>query len=104
MLAENFEFEIYTVEKTKKAVLYKNSDLTEELFELSEGETVKLLETQDGVLKVAATRGDGTFVGYIKENSLVENPSVIVRNVLIILAVFGSLAGTVSYFLLRKKR
>ena len=104
VLAENFEFEIYTVEKTKKTVLYKNSDLTEELFELSEGETVKLLETQDGVLKVAATRGDGTFVGYIKENSLVENPSVIVRNVLIILAVFGSLAGTVSYFLLRKKR
>ncbi|MEG9429795.1 MAG: hypothetical protein VZQ61_02600 [Christensenellaceae bacterium] len=104
VLAENFEFEIYTVEKTKKTVLYKNSDLTEELFELSEGETVKLLETQDGVLKVAATREDGTFIGYIKENSLVENPSVIVRNVLIILAVFGSLAGTVSYFLLRKKR
>ena len=104
VLAENFEFEIYTVEKTKKTVLYKNSDLTEELFELSEGETVKLLETQDGALKVAVTREDGTFVGYIKENSLVENPSVIVRNVLIILAVFGSLAGTVSYFLLRKKR
>ena len=104
VLAENFEFESYTVEKVKKTVLYKNDDLTEELFELEDGETVKLLERKDGVLKIAATSQEGTVVGYITANSLTSNPSVIVRNVLIILAVFGSLAGTISYFLLRKKR
>lgn len=104
VLSENFEFENYTVEKVKNTVLYQNADLTEELFELIDGETVKLLENKDGVLKVAVTREEGTFIGYITENSLIENPSVIVRNVLIILAVFGSLAGTISYFLLRKKR
>ncbi|MBR0189968.1 MAG: hypothetical protein IJQ23_06245 [Clostridia bacterium] len=104
VLSENFEFENYTVEKVKKTVLYQNADLTEELFELIDGETVKLLENKDGMLKVAVTREEGTFIGYIAENSLIVNPSAIVRNVLIILAVFGSLAGTVSYFLLRKKR
>lgn len=104
VLSENFEFESYTVEKVKATALYKNDDLTEELFELSDGETVKLLERKSGVLKVAATRQDGTVVGYITENSLIVNPSATVRNILIILAVFGSLSGTISYFLLRKKR
>ena len=104
VLSENFEFESYTVEKVKKTVLYKNADLTEELLELEDGETVKLLESNDGVLKVAVTYQDGTVIGYVSENSLVVNPDAIVRNVLIILAVFGSLAGTISYFLLRKKR
>ena len=104
VLSENFEFENSTVEKVKNTTLYQNADLTQELFALKEGETVKVLERKDGALKVAVTTQDGTVIGYIAENSLIENPSTIVRNVLIILAVFGSLAGTISYFLLRKKR
>lgn len=104
VLSEKSETETYTVEKVKKTALYKNADLTEELFALEENETIKVLSKENGILKVAAKRSGEWVVGYIAENSLVANPNTIVRNVLIILAVFGSLAGTVSYFLLRKKR
>ena len=104
MMAETLDFENYTVEKVKSVALYKNEDLTEELFRLDDGETVKVLENKNGVLKVAATRADGVVIGYIPEDALIVNPNHTVRNVLIILAVFGSLAGTISYFLLRKKR
>ena len=44
------------------------------------------------------------MIGYISEKSVKTNPNATVRNVLIILAVVGSLAGTLSYFLLRKKK
>ena len=104
VLSENFEFENYSVEKVKTTSLYKTADLTEELFTVTNGETVKVLEQNGGVLKVAVTYQGSTLVGYISENSLIENPSNTVRNILIILALFGSLAGTLSYFLLRKKR
>ena len=104
VLAENFGFENYSVEKVRKTALYKNADLTEELFELSENTAVKVLENKDGVLKVAAEKNGGVVVGYISEKSLIVKPDTIVRNVLIILAVFGSLAGTISFFLLRKKK
>lgn len=104
LMTETLEFENYTIEKVKKTALYKNADLTEELFMLDEGETVKVLENDGGVLKVAAERADGVVIGYVSADALIVNPNHTVRNVLIILAVFGSLAGTISYFLLRKKR
>lgn len=104
VLSEKTEFETYTVEKVKSTALYKNADLTEELLTLSENETIRVLSKENGVLKVAAEREGGFVIGYIAENSLVSNPNTIVRNVLIILAVFGSLAGTISYFLMRRKR
>ncbi len=103
LLSEKFEFDSFTIEQVKKTMLYKDADFTEELFELDDGETVKVLENKNGALTVAAERDGGVIIGYVSENSLIVNPNTTVRNVLIILAVFGSLAGSISYFLLRKK-
>lgn len=104
VLAETIAYTDYTSEKVKQTILYKNSDLTVELFELKEGDSVKILERDNGVLKVIATDENGVeVVGFIAENALAENPNTTVRNILIVLAVFASLAGTVSFFLLRKK-
>ena len=105
VLAQNLEFTDYTIEKVKATTLYKNADLSVELLQLKDGENVKLLANENGVLKIAVTIESGEeIIGYIPENALAVNPSTIVRNVLIILAVFASLAGTVSFFLLRKKQ
>lgn len=103
LLSEKFEFDSFTIEQVKKTMLYKDADFTEELFELDDGETVKVLENKNGALTIAAERNGGVIIGYVSDNSLIVNPNTTVRNVLIILAVFGSLAGTISYFLLRKK-
>lgn len=105
MLAETLEFTDYTIEKVKATPLYKNADLSVELLQLQDGDKVKLLANDNGVLKIAVSLDSGEdVIGYIPENALAVNPSTIVRNVLIILAVFASLAGTVSFFLLRKKQ
>ena len=104
-LSEDLKFDAYEIETVKSTALYKNKDLTEELFTLTDGATVKVLERKNGVLKVLArTSGGEEIVGYISEKGIKTNPDLAVRNVLIILAAIGSLAGTVSYFLLRKQK
>lgn len=105
ILTDALEFTDFTIEKVKQTPLFANADLTEEIIVLESGEQVKLLSRENGVLKIAAkAENSSEIIGYIPENALAENPNTIVRNVLIILAVFGSLAGTVSFFLLRKKQ
>lgn len=99
-LSEDLKFDTYEIETVKNTVVYRNEDLTDELFNLNDGDTVKVIERKNGVLKVLT----GETVGYISEKSIKTNPNAAVRNVLIILAAIGSLAGTVSYFLLRKKK
>ena len=103
-LAQNTEYSDYTIEKVKDTVLYQSADLTDEITTLTYGTQVKVLAKENGALKVAVTIDGAEKVGYIPENALAENPNTMVRNVLIILAVFASLAGTISFFLLRKKQ
>ena len=99
-LSEDLKYDVYEIETVKSTAVYKNEDLTDELFTLSDGDKVKVIGRKNGVLKVLT----GETVGYISEKSVKTNPNAEVRNVLIIVAVLGSLAGTVSYFLLRKKK
>lgn len=99
-LSEGLKFDVYEIETVKSTVVYRNEDLTDELFTLNDGDAVKVIGRKNGVMKVLI---DET-VGYVSEKSVKTNPNTAVRNVLIILAAIGSLAGTVSYFLLRKKK
>lgn len=99
-LIEDLNYDKYEIETVKSTAVYKNEDLTDEFFKLNDGDTVKVLARKNGILKILT----GDMIGYISEKSVKTNPSATVRNVLIILAVVGSLAGTLSYFLLRKKK
>lgn len=99
-LIEDLNYDKYEIETVKSTAVYKNEDLTDEFFKLNDGDTVKVLARKNGILKILT----GDMIGYISEKSVKTNPNATVRNVLIILAVVGSLAGTLSYFLLRKKK
>lgn len=103
-LAENIEFSEYRVETVKRTTLYQDAELTDALCELNNGDSVKVLSEDNGVLKVETTKNGETFTGYIPASAIKSKPDTIVRNVLIVLAVFGSLAGTLTYFLLRKRK
>ena len=104
-LSEDLKYDVYEIETVKATVLYADEELTEELFELADGSSVKVTERKNGVLKILATNSKGEeTVGFISEKSVKVNPNATVRNVLIILAVAASVAGTLSYFLLRRKK
>ncbi len=102
-LAGDITFNEYSIEIVKSTTLYADADMTEKIMELKSGDSVRVLSEENGVLKVETTKNGETFTGYIIK-SAVKSPDTIVRNVLIILAVFGSLAGTLTYFLLRKRK
>ena len=102
-LSGDITFNEYSVEIVKSTVLYANADMTGEIMELDSGDSVRVLAEENDVLKVETIKNGETFTGYIAK-SAIKSPDTIVRNVLIILAVFGSLAGTLTYFLLRKRK
>ncbi|MBO4251938.1 MAG: hypothetical protein J5911_04695 [Clostridia bacterium] len=102
---EDLDFDTYTIETVKDATLYEDEGLTIQSAELKDGDTVRVIDRKGGVLKVFIIGEDGEkTVGFISEKSVKDNPNATVRNVLIILAVIASVAGTISFFLLRKKR
>ena len=103
-LAKDVEFNEYSIEVVKDARVYKNADLTEEILTLDSGDSVRVLGEENGVLQVQATKNGETVIGYVSGSAIKSKPNTVIRNVLIILAVFGSLAGTLTYFLLRKRK
>lgn len=107
VLSEDFKWSTYKVEKVNKTEFYTDALLTtvhEVKPELTKGEQVRLIETLDGVSKVLVSDGNGGYYqGYIKTSAFQNEPSRAVRNILIILAVAGSVCGTTAYFVTRKK-
>lgn len=103
-LSADLDLTEYRLETVKSTAIYLDENLTEKITDLNSGDTVRVLSEENGVLKVAARQGDTEYIGYISEKAIKTKPNTIVRNVLILLAVFGSLAGTLTYFLLRKKK
>ncbi len=103
-LSSDITFNEYSVEIVKSTVLYLSADMTEEIIKLDSGDSVRVLAEENGVLKVETIKNGETFTGYITKSAIKLKPDTVVRNVLIVLAVFGSLAGTLTFFLLRKRK
>ena len=105
VLSEDFAWDKYTIVEIKSTVLYSDFSLETEIQELSDGKQVRLISTENGICKVAVKLEDGTFInGYIKSSAIKDEPNRAIRNILIILAVTASVCGSVSFFLLRRKR
>ncbi len=102
VLSEDFVFEKFSVEKIGKTTLYKDSGLTEEI-QVIENCSVRVLKNESNVCYVAYQTESGWINGYISNNSIVNEPNVAIRNILIILAVTASVCGTSTFFILRKK-
>lgn len=102
-LAEDFTWTCYTVEKVKATVLYSNTDLTDELLKLDDGQTIRVLDTGDGFYYVAVFSDGGWIGGYVNANAIKNDAGLAVRNILIILIVSACIFGSAVYFIKRKK-
>lgn len=102
VLAQNFVWENYSIEKISSTTLYSDEDLTNELDILDAGD-IRLISKNNGVAKIAVQTQSGFIVGYIDAGAILNAPNTAVRNILIILAVSASICGTATYFIMRKK-
>ena len=105
VLNENFAWDTYKIETVKQTSVYDNSDMQTVVANLENNTQVRLIEKGDTICKIAYKLTDGTYqIGYINTDKIIDNPSIAIRNILIIIAVTACVCGTLTYFLLRKKR
>ncbi len=103
-LSEDIFFTSFTIQTTDKVVVYSDNQLKDKIFNLSDGDTVRLIETKDGVCRIQYFDGESWNDGFISADAIKPTPNTTIRNVLLILAVCASLCGTITYFLIRKKK
>ena len=104
VLSQDVTYKTYSLERVNLTVLYSDKSLTTELMQIPDGQTVRVYENDNGILKVLYETPEGYIEGYISSTAIVDNPNLQIRNILIILAVTACLCGSVTYFLLRSKR
>lgn len=103
-LSKDYKYEEFTVEKTKKTDVYSDEALTIKAAELSKGATIRVISNSGDVLKIAYLTNDEWTEGYIKSSAIIDEGKTSVRNVLIVLAVITCACGSLTYFILRKKK
>ncbi|MBE5737407.1 MAG: hypothetical protein E7348_03310 [Clostridiales bacterium] len=105
-LNSNVVYDEYSIETVSKTNLYNDYELSNLVFEdcLQDGTSVRLLEKDKNVSKIAVLVDGEWIEGYIPTKYIKDKPSVAIRNVLVILAVVTSLSATSIYFLLKKKK
>ena len=102
-LVKDYEWNYLTIETIKATTLYSDSNLTEEVMQVSNGK-VRLIEKSDEYAKIAIQIEDDYVVGYISATAIINAPQTAVRNILLILVVVASICGTTTFFILRKKK
>ena len=103
ILSEDFAYNNYTIETINKTTLYSDQNLSVSVKELTDGTSVRVLENNGGVIKVAVKDGDEWIVGYLKASAIKNEPQRAIRNILIVLAVVACVCGTSTHFILRRK-
>jgi len=103
VLSEDFKWDEYSFVKVKATTLFEDENLTNAIAELSDNQVARLISVKDDVAYIAV-KIDGQWVqGYVKESDVKNEPSLAVRNALIIIAVAACVCATTAYFILRKK-
>jgi len=102
-LSADRKYAEYTIEKVKKTTVYKDAALSEELVTLEKNSQVRLISTEKGICKIAFLNDGEWTEGYIKASAVIDEGSIAVRNVLIVLAVIACACGSATYFILRKR-
>jgi len=103
VLSQDFKWNEYSIEYTKKATVYSDQELTQKIAELEKDTQVRVLGEKDGVLNIAYQTESGWAFGYVSKNDIKDAGKIAIRNILLILAVTASICGTTTFFVLRKK-
>ncbi len=105
VLNQDLYWDSYKIEMVKSTSVYADSNMQSVLANLDENSQVRLIEKGDTISKIAYKLTDGTYqIGYIYTNKIIDNPSTSIRNILIIIAVTACVCGTLTYFVLRKRK
>ncbi len=105
ILNEDFKWDSYRIEIIKATSVFEKDDMQTKIISLKENTQVRLIEKGDSISKIAFKLDDGTYqIGFIYTNKIIDKANIAIRNILIILAVAACVCGTLTYFLLRKRK
>ena len=105
ILSEDLAWDSFTIEKVNKTTVYSDKALTSQIKTLERGTEIRLIERDGSTCKIAYKVDQTNWaIGYIDASAIQDPANVATRNILIILAVTACLCGTISYFLLRRKK
>lgn len=104
VLSEDFVYTSWTIRTVNQTNVYSNPDKSQLLTTLSEGTSIRLYSTENGISKIAFKDGEEWKIGYIDTKAIQDKPNTTIRNVLIVLAVTACLCGSITFFVLRKKQ
>ncbi len=93
----------FTLAKVNATKVYSDKALSVKVADLTANSQVRILSVKDGVATIQYKVDDAWLNGYISADAIIVAPNTAIRNVLIILALCLSLAGTALFFVLRKK-
>lgn len=102
-LSKYYLSQTFTLESVFATDVYAFSDLTEKIASLEKGQVVKAEITDKEYVKVYLEKDGGMVVGYISKTAIMDKANTTIRNVLVVLAVFACVSGSITFFLLRKK-
>ncbi len=103
-VAEEEQPENYIIEKVKEVTLYEDSSLTTAITTIANGSKVKILSCENGVAFIKVDINGETLTGYISEKAIDDQPQIAVRDMLLIIGATAVVAGTLTYFITRKKK
>ena len=103
-LAEEEQPENYVIEKVSEVKLYEDAALTTAIKTIANGSKVKILSKDNGVAFIKVEIDGQVYCGYISESAINNEPQIMVRNMLLIIGATAVVAGTLTYFITKKKK
>ena len=104
VLSEELTLKEFKTRTLSKTAVYADELLTEILAEIENNTPVRVYSENNGVVRIVVELNGEKIVGYVPEDRIKNPSNIAIRNILICVAVAGVLAGTATYFLLRKKQ
>ncbi len=93
----------YTVKKLHATKVYSNEDLTQEICELKEGTSVKILSTENGISFIEFTFEEGTRQGYVKSSLIIDDTLNYVERIISVMIILTCVFITTVFFITKKR-
>ncbi len=103
-LSKDYKYETFTIENVNKTDVFSDEAMTVKAAELNKGTQVRVISNSGDTIKIAYLSGEEWTVGFINSSAIIDEGKTAVRNVLIVLAVITCACGSLTYFILRKRK
>lgn len=103
VLPSNIESQNFYTATTHDCDVYSSSDMEDVIYKLSDGDVIRVYDSENGILKIYFFNGKSWQEGYVYDSVIKSAPNTTTRNVIIICVVALSLCGTLIFFIVKKK-